>query len=156
MPQTKEQSREKNREAVRKYRAAHVEEARARDRQWGKENPDRVAAKSRKHREINPTYQRDWKRAHVREQKDRKYGKGAHQHLQKQLQVQGNKCGVCDRELTPGRGTNFDHCHATKKWRGALCTDCNLGLGRFNDRPEVMLKAIAYVEYWKGIHNAGL
>jgi hypothetical protein len=38
-----------------------------------------------------------------------------------------------------------DHCHATKKIRGLLCSRCNHGLGLFKDSVEYLKKAIEYL-----------
>ena len=53
----------------------------------------------------------------------------------------GNK-GV-SRKKTPWR---LDHCHETGEFRGFLCNNCNVGLGKFKDDPEILLNAIAYLQ----------
>jgi hypothetical protein len=53
----------------------------------------------------------------------------------------GNK-GKLKRK-TPWR---LDHCHETGEFRGFLCSNCNLGLGKFKDDPEILLNAIAYLQ----------
>ena len=49
-------------------------------------------------------------------------------------------------KITPWR---LDHYHKTGKFRGYLCNNCNIGLGRFNDDPALLGKAIDYLV----VHN---
>lgn len=55
--------------------------------------------------------------------------------------LQGKTCEICgtDRNLV------VDHCHRQGKIRGALCRKCNVGLGMYDDDPERMLRAVAYL-----------
>jgi hypothetical protein len=68
-----------------------------------------------------------------------------------------HRCPVCDKSadeletdggkhvgkiVTPWR---LDHDHFTGQFRGYLCNNCNIGLGRFKDDPALLNKAIAYV-----------
>src|SRR5579885_3689469 len=61
----------------------------------------------------------------------------------------GNKlcstCRISDSDKTTGKGWHFDHDHVTKKFRGILCHNCNLGLGQFKDKELLLLKAINYL-----------
>jgi hypothetical protein len=53
-------------------------------------------------------------------------------------------CDICRSEGT----TVLDHCHVTGKFRGWLCRDCNLGLGKLGDDIAGVRRAIAYLERW--------
>ena len=57
---------------------------------------------------------------------------------------QNNLCAICKKEI--GWESAVDHCHVTKKIRGLLCRNCNLGLGAFKDNAETIRKAIEYVK----------
>lgn len=53
-------------------------------------------------------------------------------------------CGLSD--LIFKKGLFLDHDHTTRKFRGWLCDNCNLGIGRLNDNLEGVKKAVAYLE----------
>lgn len=71
------------------------------------------------------------------------------------LAAQNGACAVClERETHTYKSGRIrelavDHCHTTGKIRGALCRRCNQGLGSFNDDPEILRRAIAYLERHK-------
>jgi hypothetical protein len=63
---------------------------------------------------------------------------------------QSGSCAICKKvETRVIRGKTLslavDHCHETGAVRGLLCMDCNRGLGCFQDNPEVLKRAIAYL-----------
>ena len=56
-------------------------------------------------------------------------------------------CKICEVKFTkkgPKRRV-IDHCHDTGKVRGAICRNCNTGLGMFGDSVELMELAIKYL-----------
>lgn len=57
-------------------------------------------------------------------------------------------CAICGATETPGKRASLhvDHCHRTGAIRGLLCGPCNLGIGKFNDDPELLLAAAAYLQ----------
>ena len=49
-------------------------------------------------------------------------------------------CGATNKKLV------LDHCHATNKFRGWVCYNCNTGLAQLGDNKEGLLLALAYIE----------
>lgn len=60
----------------------------------------------------------------------------------KLLSNQNNACAICLKETKLA----IDHDHGTGKVRGLLCPKCNGGLGMFLDNPDLLRKAINYLE----------
>jgi hypothetical protein len=56
---------------------------------------------------------------------------------------EGGACEICG--ATQEERLNVDHDHTTGRFRGLLCRDCNLGLGRFKDNSDLLRKAIDYL-----------
>lgn len=61
------------------------------------------------------------------------------------LESQNNLCAICFSECKSGRRLSVDHDHITGKVRGLLCGNCNQGIGRFSDRPDLLASAIKYL-----------
>jgi len=40
----------------------------------------------------------------------------------------------------------LDHCHTNMSFRGYICTSCNSGIGLLHDDPEILKRAISYLE----------
>jgi Fe-S oxidoreductase len=57
------------------------------------------------------------------------------------LQKQEHKCAICAAKVP----LDVDHDHQTGKVRGLLCRRCNMGIGFFNDAPDRIAKAAAYL-----------
>lgn len=72
------------------------------------------------------------------------------------LAAQGGKCAICDR---PQGATKYrhavDHCHATGRIRGLLCSKCNQGLGFLGDTAERVAKALDYLLKYQRHGEAG-
>ncbi len=64
---------------------------------------------------------------------------------------QGGRCAICkSSDAGVGGRLHLDHCHATKRVRGLLCTSCNNGIGRFHDDPKLLREAADYLELPSG------
>lgn len=64
------------------------------------------------------------------------------QALQQLVDQQDGLCAIC-RERP---AAHVDHDHLTGAVRGVLCFPCNVGLGQFRDRADILRKAITYLE----------
>ncbi len=133
---------------LRAYHAAHREERRVKE-----------AAYRAAHREKINAYARSWYATHVEKYKTyagrdkesmadrvrrRLYGLsiGAYDAM---LEEQGGCCAICRRP--PGKhGLNVDHDHVTGAVRRLLCSNCNTGLGLFQEDPNLLRAALRYLE----------
>lgn len=68
--------------------------------------------------------------------------------------LQGNVCAICKKPETLFNGKlHVDHCHLTGKVRALLCSQCNTGIGKFNDDVTALRNAAEYIEKFRAIHN---
>lgn len=60
--------------------------------------------------------------------------------------AQNGRCAICGgTETYEHRTLCVDHDHATGAVRGLLCTRCNKALGGFQDSPDLLMSAVAYL-----------
>ena len=52
-------------------------------------------------------------------------------------------CPICEEHTEKWV---LDHCHTTETFRGYICESCNLGLGKFNDDPVRVGRALSYLQ----------
>lgn len=121
-------NRKKDRENKRRRYAADPLKYKKRAQDWRKKNPDRIKTHNRK---SNYGVTQEW--------------------FDDRLKRQKNRCAVCLHSFvdTP----HVDHCHKTKKNRGLLCVDCNLGLGRFKDSTRILRRAIQYLKEFENVDS---
>lgn len=67
------------------------------------------------------------------------------QEYTERLIAQDGRCAICRAEPPPDRRLAIDHDHTTQRVRGLLCTRCNMGLGFFRDRPDLIDRALDYL-----------
>jgi hypothetical protein len=66
--------------------------------------------------------------------------------VEEQLVKQDHRCAICRvHQDEVNLRLVVDHCHTTLAFRGMLCTNCNQGLGKFKDSPELLEAAAAYL-----------
>lgn len=59
--------------------------------------------------------------------------------------AQNYKCGICDGHEEQVGVLKVDHNHETGAVRLMLCHHCNVGPGHFQDNPNLLLTAAAYL-----------
>lgn len=62
------------------------------------------------------------------------------------MEQQGGTCAICKKTFDENIVPNLDHCHSSGKVRGALCGDCNRGLGMFKDSLTLLQGAMEYLK----------
>lgn len=65
------------------------------------------------------------------------------------LKAQNGLCRLCGKPEYTTRRFCVDHDHKTGKIRALLCDPCNTGLGQFQDDPQLLAKAIEYLNTYK-------
>lgn len=65
----------------------------------------------------------------------------------KLIAKQGGRCAICQVKFGEDKLTkpHIDHDHHSKRIRGILCTNCNVGLGMFRDDTRLLTKAKDYL-----------
>ena len=76
----------------------------------------------------------------------KRYSADAPARYKELYKLQGGRCAICG---APGEVLNLDHCHVTGTLRGLLCNQCNNGLGCFEDKNELMQRAVEYLNSWR-------
>jgi hypothetical protein len=100
------------------------DQARAKTKEWQRQNPDKRKA-----------------------QRLKKFGLTLEE-FRKMLTQQNDCCAICgysdmsDRNFFP----LVDHCHKTGRVRGLLCLNCNMAIGKMRDDPSLLANAILYLE----------
>jgi len=104
--------------------------------------------KATNERRKDPVQKELWKEYQRKSTLQRRYGITAEEYASMH-EAQGGVCLICGLAAGGGRGAEsrlaVDHDHETGKVRGLLCNNCNNGLGRFKDSPELLRKAIDYL-----------
>jgi hypothetical protein len=112
-------------------------------RAWRKANPERNAELNRlsvqRWRERNP----DRVKANQAAQRT-SYGLTLEE-LDAMWQAQSGRCAICGVPERTTRRLAIDHDHTTGAVRGLLCQRCNMALGMFEDDPDRLTAAAAYL-----------
>lgn len=139
---------------------AHRETRLAYAKQWYAENRESIRARANSRREADPEGERAKDRARYRANPEPKLARVKAWRIKSEVRLrehgitradydaflddQGNACAICRQSFTSV--PRIDHDHATGAVRGLLCHSCNVALGHFRDSPDLMYRAIRYVE----------
>jgi hypothetical protein len=104
-------------------------------------------------KEKQKAYYKEWWARNGRDNNLKKrYGIGEKEYKELYENQKGN-CAICGKHATSvftkgaeGFELCVDHCHNTSKVRGLLCENCNTGIGKLGDSPELLRNAITYLE----------
>jgi len=114
---------------------------------WRARNPGKSAMYSKRYRDADPIRAKAHRRkAHLKAT----YGLTEEQALRLLAQQHG-LCAICKKPIalqTGKLGAHIDHDHKTKQGRGILCCGCNLGLGKFQDNPDLLETAARYLRFY--------
>lgn len=140
-----------------KTRNNRIDAAREYNREWRKRNPCKQSEANRRWRQSH----RAWYLARQKEYRKRMLAKDKNWDKRKAInasygitlekyysmvEAQNHRCALCNRSCKSGRQLSIDHNHKTGKIRELLCGNCNVGLGNFQDDPEILQKAVAYLQ----------
>ena len=130
-----EQTYSRDYEAARKWRSAE------RRSEWNKANPEKARAAVLR------------RQAHPLRRERTRWSNLAHRlgitgaRYDAMLAAQGGVCAICGCPPSgKRRHLAVDHDHVTGNVRGLLCTKCNTVLGHADDKKEILVAAIAYLE----------
>ena len=135
--QNKERVKEKNY----LWYSKHKELKTAQTKRFNKKHPEIKRARNKKyaacHREKFDRYRKSFIL--------KKYGSNLNEYDRLKLE-QKNLCFICGRGPDVGKALCIDHDHTRNKVRKLLCSQCNSGLGFYQDSPELLRKAADYLE----------
>jgi hypothetical protein len=73
--------------------------------------------------------------------------------MEQVTKMRSEGCEICGSSLADSQ-LHIDHDHQTGKFRGVLCMNCNTGIGRFQDDPQLLEAAARYLI--RPLEDAGL
>ncbi len=107
-------------------------------------NPEAYREQQRRWRETNREWFNERQRRYQPQRRLAQYGltQADYEGL---LEQQENGCAICRIPFTEVPA-HIDHCHQTGRVRGILCGPCNRALGLLEDSPELIQRALAYLQ----------
>ena len=146
-------------EAEREWRKQNAEKLKADKARWYQENREKHDARAKAWIEANPedrkqivkryhdTHDLQHRLANERA-KSKRRGYAFSMTINEVIHAdaeQDGRCAICGCK-NDGTKLHIDHCHATGGFRGLLCAECNLMLGKADDDPARLRSAANYLE----------
>ena len=60
--------------------------------------------------------------------------------------IMSEPCAICGK-----KSEHLDHCHSTGNILGGLCSNCNRGLGHFQEDSDLLTRAVTYLKKHKKV-----
>lgn len=108
-------------------------------KEWRERNPERHKAYQAEYRR-RPDRKRAMRDLYYR----RTFGISADE-FDAMLEAQGGVCAICRQRPEREASLHVDHCHRTGRIRGILCVNCNQGIGKLGEDPELFRRAAEYL-----------
>jgi hypothetical protein len=159
-------TREENAARMREWRKRNPEKVKELDRRNYWKNREKFLEKNRRYKEENPEYFKKW--AEENRERSRRYYLSYYTNNRLRVRArhydlspaafglmelqQRSRCAICGR--AESRRTkhgltyalSIDHNRTTGTVRALICGDCNFGIGKFKDDPELLRAAADYLE----------
>ena len=133
---------------VKAWHEAHPGYRETKNKEWKKARPGYFEAKNKAWKEAHPDYRAEWELAHPG-YSTAKQSAWRKEYLESKAgRKKPKRCDVCKKT---GRIICFDHCHKSQKFRGWICSQCNVTLGYAGDSPELLRKLADYLDAAKQI-----
>ena len=111
----------------------------ARVKEWQQTNAERLNAYRKLHN-ATPDRKRALRDGYYR----RTFGLSADD-VDAMLEAQGGGCAICGVRPERLASLHVDHCHDSGRIRGLLCLNCNQGIGKLGEDPELLRRAAEYL-----------
>lgn len=129
--------------AMRKYHKDNKDSIQKRQEKYRKDNREKLLAQKKKYYQKNKeVFALRNKNQHYK----RKFGM-TYDSVMEIKESQDYRCLICNaHEDELNASLSLDHCHETNQVRGFLCMKCNTAIGLLQDSPDLLSKAIDYLE----------
>lgn len=130
-----------------KWHRAHLQESKASKKAWRKANLDIVHATRNKYAKISLKAKASAKRAELKDRARSPNRSAEYARACRDKEASRPRPKVCEACGLPSKRTlHFDHCHATNKFRGWLCNNCNMALGLLHDNTASLAGLLRYLK----------